>query len=58
MNRLDLNIDKTTSKVVETKRSPKTTAKLIENNVYCFFITIFWLAIPALFRFTDVTELM
>ena len=27
-------------------------------NVYCFFITIFWLAIPAFFRFTDVTELM
>ena len=23
-----------------------------------FFITIFWLAIPAFFRFTDVTELM
>ena len=28
--------------------SPKTTAKLIHNNVYCFFITIFRLAIPAL----------
>ena len=39
-------------------RSPKTTAKLIQNNVYCFFITIFRLAVPALFRFTDVTELM
>ena len=39
-------------------RSPKTTAKLIHNNVYCFFITIFRLAIPAFFRFTDVTELM
>ena len=39
-------------------RSPKTTAKLIQNNVYCFFITIFRLAIPAFFRFTDVTELM
>ena len=37
-------------------RSPKTTAKLIQNNVYCFFITIFRLAIPAFFRFTDVTE--
>ena len=39
-------------------RSPKTTAKLIQNNVYCFFITIFRLAIPAFFTFTDVTELM
>ena len=39
-------------------RSPKTTAKLIQNNVYCFFITIFRLAVPAFFRFTDVTELM
>ena len=39
-------------------RSPKTTAKLIQNNVYCFLnITIFRLAIPAFFRFTDVTEL-
>ena len=37
-------------------RSPKTTAKLIHNNVHCFFITIFRLAIPAFFRFTDVTE--
>ena len=26
------------------------------DNVYCFFITIFRLAIPAFFRFTDVTE--
>ena len=40
-------------------RSPKTTAKLIQNNVYCFLnITIFRLAIPAFFRLTDVTELM
>ena len=40
-------------------RSPKTTAKLIQNNMYCFLTTtIFWLAIPAYFRFTDVTELM
>ena len=32
-------------------RSPKTTAKLIQNNVYCFLnITIFRLAIPAFFR--------
>ena len=37
-------------------RSPKTTAKLIQNNVYCFFITIFRLAKPAFFRFTDVTD--
>ena len=28
------------------------------NNLYCFFITIFRLAIPAFFRFTDVTEFM
>ena len=34
-------------------RSPKTTAKLIQNNMYCFFITIFRLAIPAFFRFTE-----
>ena len=40
-------------------RSPKTTAKLIQNNMYCFLTTtIFWLAVPAYFRFTDVTELM
>ena len=39
-------------------RSPKTTAKLISNNVYCFFKPIFRLAIPAFYRFTDVTELM
>ena len=43
-------------------RSPKTTAKLtaelIHNNVYSFLITIFRLALPAFFRFTDVTELM
>ena len=32
------------------------TTKLIQNNVYCFLITIFRLAIPAFFRFTDVTE--
>ena len=30
-------------------RSPRTTAKLIHNNVYCFVITIFGLAIPAFF---------
>ena len=36
-------------------RNPKTTAKLIQNNVYCFLnITIFRLVIPAFFRFTDV----
>ena len=39
-------------------RSPKTVAKLIQNNAYCFFITIFRLAIPVFFRFTDVTELI
>ena len=39
-------------------RSPKTTAKLIHNNVYCFFITIFRLVVPAFFRFTDVTGFM
>ena len=40
-------------------RCPKTTAKLIQNKVYYFLnITIFRLAIPAFFRFTDVTELM
>ena len=39
-------------------RSTKTTAKLIHNNVYYFLITIFRLAIPAFFRFTDVAELM
>ena len=39
-------------------RSPKTTEKLIQSNAYCFFITMFGLAIPAFFRFTNVTELM
>ena len=28
------------------------------NNVYCFFITIFRLAIPAFFKLTDVTKFM
>ena len=32
------------------------TVKLIHNNVYCFFITIFRLAIPTFFRFTAVTS--
>ena len=40
-------------------RSPKTTAKLIRiHDEYCFFITVFRLAIPVFFRFTDVTEPM
>ena len=30
-------------------RSSRTTAKLIQNNVYCFFMTMFGLAIPAFF---------
>ena len=30
--------------------------KADQNNVYCFLITIFRLAIPAFFRFTDVTR--
>ena len=30
--------------------------KADQNNVYCLFITIFQLAIPAFFRFTDVTK--
>ena len=29
------------------RRSPKTTAKLVQNKVYCFFKTIFRLAIPS-----------
>ena len=33
-------------------------SKADHNNIYCFFITIFWLAIPAFFSFTDVNELM
>jgi len=36
----------------------KTTAKLIQNNVYCFVIKIFRLAIAAFLRFTDINELM
>ena len=36
-------------------RSPKTTAKPVQNNLYCFFIIIFRLAIPAFFKLTDVT---
>ena len=40
-------------------RSPKTNVKLIRtHDVYCFFITVFRLAIPVFFRFTDVTEPM
>ena len=36
-------------------RNPNTTAKLTQNNVFCFLnITIFRLVIPAFFRFTDV----
>ena len=38
------------------RRSPKTTAKLIQNKVYFFFLPLFLLTIPAFF--TDVTELM
>ena len=40
------------------EKSKEYTAKLIQNNVYCFFITILRLAILAFFRFKDVTELM
>ena len=29
-----------------------------DNNIYCFFQTIFRLAIPAFFRFTDVTDFL
>ena len=32
--------------------------KADQNNVYCFFIIIFRLAIPAFFKFTDLTEFM
>ena len=38
------------------RRTDAFTVKLIHNNKYCFFITIFRLAIPAFFRFTDVTS--
>ena len=40
------------------EKSKDYTAKLIQNNVYCFFITILRLAILAFFSFKDVTELM
>ena len=32
--------------------------KADSEHMYCFSTTIFWLAIPAFFRFTDVTEFM
>ena len=42
-----------------TKREKsKDYRKADQNNVYCFFITIFRVVIPAFFRFTDVTEFM
>ena len=55
--RLSFDRDHLRNKIIKT-RSPKTTAKLIQNNVYCFFITIFRMAIPAFFRFTDITVLL
>ena len=39
----------------KTEKS-KDYCKADHNNVYFFFITIFRLAIPAFFRFTDATE--
>ena len=47
--RFELNVDnpKTTNIYIPKTRSPKTSATLIQNNVYFFFITIFRLAIPA-----------
>ena len=55
--RLSFDRDHLGNKIIKT-RSPKTTAKLIQNNVHCFFITISRMAIPAFFRFTDVTVLL
>ena len=40
------------------KEKSKDYCKTDQDNVYCFFITIFRLAIPAFSRFTDVTEFM
>jgi len=40
------------------KEKSKDYYKADQDNVYCFFITIFRLAIPAFFRFIDVTEVM
>ena len=46
----------TSTKVCNQKREvQRHTAKLIQNNVYCFFITIFRVAIPA-FRFAVVVS--
>ena len=43
--------------VLRTKKEKsKEYCKADHNNVYCFFIIIFRLAVPAFFRFTDVTE--
>ena len=41
-----------------TNEKSKDYCKDDQNNVYCFYITIFRLVIPAFFRFTDVTELI
>ena len=40
------------------KEKSKDYRKADQDNVYCFFITISRLAIPAFFRLTDVTEFM
>ena len=42
----------------KNEKSKDRDCKADQNNLYCFFITIFWLAIPAFFRFIDVTEFM
>ena len=53
-----LQIEKICTLPITKNEKSKDYCKADQNNMYCFFITIFRLAIPAFFRFTDVTELM
>ena len=43
---------------VDKNQKSKHYCKADQTNVYCFFLTIFRLATPAFFRFTDVPEFM
>ena len=53
-----LQIDKICILLITNNEKSKDYCKTDQNNMYCFFITIFRLAITAFFRFADVTELM
>ena len=53
-----LQIEKICTLPITKNEKSKDYCKADQNNMYCFFITIFRLAIPAFFRFADVTEPM